>query len=80
MLLSAAHAGGEILQTVHVQPSTPVARWKDAFALSQTLHPMNHLGLEGATVVSLCRLARTLARSREQVCWRVWDGYWRVHH
>jgi hypothetical protein len=76
VLLSAAHACGEIFQTIHVQPSTPVARWKDTLALSQTLHPMDHLGLEGATVVLLCGLARTLARSREQAGWRVWDGYW----
>lgn len=65
VLLGAAHAGGEILQTIHVQPPTPVARWEDTLSLSQTLHPVHHLGLEGTAVVLFDRLARTLTRSWE---------------
>lgn len=63
MLLGATHASSKIFQAIHVQSPTPVAWWKDTLALSQTLHPMNHLSLERATVVFLYRLARTLARS-----------------
>lgn len=67
VLLSAAHTGGEIFQAIHVQPPTPVARWKDTLSFSQTLHLVDHLGLEGATIILFCRLARTLTRSWKQV-------------
>lgn len=65
VLLSAAHAGSEILQTIHVQPPTPIARREDTLSLSQTLHPVDHLGLEGTAIILFDRLACTLTRSWE---------------
>lgn len=80
MLLGATHTGSQVLQTVHVQPSTAVAGRKNALALSECLHPMDHLCFERTAIVFFLRLAGALAGSREQVGGRVWDGHRRVHH
>lgn len=80
VLLGTAHARREVLQAVHVQSPAPVAGRDDAFAFGQTLHPVHHFHLEGASVVFLGLLASALARSWEEVGRRVGYRNRRVHH
>lgn len=63
MLFGAAHARSEVLETVHVEPSAPVAWRQNALPFAQTLHSVDHLDLVGTAIVLLCWLARALARS-----------------
>lgn len=53
MLLRAAHAGSEVLQTVHVETATTIAGRHDTFAPLKLLHARYHLYLERTTVILL---------------------------
>jgi hypothetical protein len=76
MLLSAAHAGGQVLQAVHVQSTTPIARWQYALAFCQGLHSVDHLSFEGSSVVLLLWNTVALASSGKETGWRVRDWDW----
>lgn len=80
MLLGAAHAGGEVLEAVHVESAAAITRWYDALTLGQTLHFVHHFRLVGATVVLFRLLAGTLAGGWQEIRGRA--RYWnrRVHH
>ena len=51
MLFGAAHAGGQVLQAIHVQAAAAVAGGLDAVAPLQLFHARDHLGLVGSAVV-----------------------------
>ena len=47
----AAHAGGQVLEAVHVEPPTAIAWRLDAVAPLQLLHPSHHFGFVRTAVV-----------------------------
>jgi hypothetical protein len=51
VLLGAAHAGGQILETVHVKATASVAGWVDSLAALKLLHPCDHLQFEWTSIV-----------------------------
>jgi hypothetical protein len=74
MLLRAAHARRQILEAIHVQAPTAVARGQDALALGEALHAVHHLGLEGPAVVPLGGGGATRRRCGKQRGWGAGDG------
>lgn len=43
VLLSAAHAGSQILETVHVETATPITGRNHSFSTAQLFHAGDHL-------------------------------------
>lgn len=76
MLFGAAHAGSEVLQTVHMQSSASVAGRQNTFSFPQAFHPVYHLDLVWSAVIFLYWLTSTLTCSRQKARGRVgnWHG------
>ena len=71
MLLGASHAGRQVLEAIHVEPSTPVTRWQDPVSALELFHSGDHLGfVRSAVVEPFCRRGLVV---RDEGGWRVWD-------
>jgi hypothetical protein len=53
MLFRAAHACGQILQTIHVEPTTAIAGWENTLSPLQLLHAGNHFHFEWTAIILL---------------------------
>lgn len=71
MFLRAAHAGGEVLEAVHVKPAAAVTGWDYALAALELFHASDHFKLVRASVVFF--LVGGFWR-RKEGRWSVWDG------
>ena len=79
MFFRATHAGREVFETIHMEPTAAITGRYDSLALGQAFHPLYHLGLERSTVIFFLGLIRTLAGSWQQRRWRIRYRNGRVH-